>query len=397
MVHRTRGNLIDWDRLEPLRKGPLREGAFTSPLHSERVAARLGLALAVAFGTCFLTGLVSHFMQHPAGWMHWPASPSWLYRLTQGVHVATGTASIPLLGAKLYAVGPKLFAWPPARSLLHAAERASLLLLVGGAVFELVTGLLNVARYYPWHFFFPMAHYWVAWITIGALVVHVAAKIEVIRRGLSKPLDTEDAKPGSLSRRSFVGAAVVAGGIVTLTTVGETLTPLRRVDVLGQRRGDIGPQQLPVNKSAVEADITTRALNPSYRLIVDGPQPFTLRLDQLRAMTQHTVRLPISCVEGWSVQATWSGVRVRDLLDRAGFDPSADVHVESLQTNGRYKESFLRTPISRDDRTLLGLRLNGADLDLDHGFPCRLIAPARPGVLQTKWVAKISLATGGDG
>jgi DMSO/TMAO reductase YedYZ molybdopterin-dependent catalytic subunit len=40
---------------------------------------------------------------------------------------------------------------------------------------------------------------------------------------------------------------------------------------------------------------------------------------------------------------------------------------------------------------LVALRLNGAVLHLDHGYPCRLIAPNRPGVLQTKWLAALTV------
>jgi DMSO/TMAO reductase YedYZ molybdopterin-dependent catalytic subunit len=42
-----------------------------------------------------------------------------------------------------------------------------------------------------------------------------------------------------------------------------------------------------------------------------------------------------------------------------------------------------------DPDTLLALELNGETLDLDHGYPVRLIAPDRPGVLQTKWISKV--------
>jgi len=395
MVRRARTRLKDpvaafpWSKLEKLRRGPLREGAFSSPLHSERIAARLGLLLGIAFTICFLTGLVSHFMQHQPGWLHWPTSPVWLYRVTQGLHVATGIAAIPLLIAKLWTVYPKLFAWPPARSLLHAVERGSLLLLVGGAVFELATGLINVARFYPWGFFFTTTHYWVGWITVGALVVHIAAKATEIRRGLSTPLRKPgelDRNPGSLSRRGFIITVGTATGAVTLATVGQTVTPLQDIAVLGQRHGNIGPQHLPVNKSAVEAKVTR---DPSYQLIVDGPQRIVLNLQQLQAMPQHTVWLPIACVEGWSASASWTGVRVRDLLDLARIPHDAEIRVESMQQHGLYKASSLHTPHSRDSRTLLALRLNGQELDLDHGFPCRLIAPDRPGVLQTKWVSRL--------
>lgn len=369
---------------------------FRSPLHSERVAARLGLWLGIAFIVCFLTGLVSHYMQQPPQWLHWPTTPSWLYRATQGIHVATGMATIPLLVAKMWTVYPKLFVWPPARSLLHALERGSLFLLVGGAAFQLISGLINIALFYPWGFFFTTTHYWVAWITIGALLIHVAAKITEIRRGLRTPLrtpDEPDRTPGSLSRRGFIVATAGSSTAITVATVGQTATPLRPVSVLAPRQGDVGPQRLPVNKSAVEAGVLDVARDPSYRLTLIGRRQVELTVEQLEAMPQHAARLPIACVEGWSAGADWSGVRVADLLDLAEIDADAEVYVESMQQGGRFRASFLRTPHSRDPRTLLALRLNGSRLNIDHGYPCRLIAPDRPGVLQTKWVNRITMVT----
>ena len=44
-----------------------------------------------------------------------------------------------------------------------------------------------------------------------------------------------------------------------------------------------------------------------------------------------------------------------------------------------------------DHDTLLALTLDGEPLAIDHGFPCRLIAPNRPGVLQTKWVGRLTV------
>ncbi|HET7476152.1 MAG TPA: molybdopterin-binding protein, partial [Dermatophilaceae bacterium] len=118
-----------------LRRGPFQDGAFTSEARSERTTSLLGLALAVAFGTCFLTGLVSHLIQQPPAWFDWPTRPVGLYRVTQGAHVATGLASIPLLLAKLWSVYPKLFTWPPARDVAEALSRLGLLVLVGSAIF----------------------------------------------------------------------------------------------------------------------------------------------------------------------------------------------------------------------------------------------------------------------
>ena len=108
-----------------------------SELHETRSAALLGVSLGISFTVCFLTGLISHFIQHPPSWFWWPSRPPGLYRFTQGLHVITGLASIPLLGAKLWSVYPPLFTWPPARSILHAIERASIAVLVASALFQL--------------------------------------------------------------------------------------------------------------------------------------------------------------------------------------------------------------------------------------------------------------------
>ncbi len=373
---------------------PPREEELVGHLHDERVAARLGLALGVAFGICFLTGLISHATQQPPWWFTWPTRPVSLYRVTQGVHVITGIASIPLLLAKLATVYPRLFTWPPVRSAPHALERLSVLVLVGAAFFELITGLLNIAHWYPWGFFFPTAHYAVAWIAVGAIVVHIAVKLPVIRRALGERMDDREDGHDSAdgpSRRLFlagVGAGVVA---VVVATAGATVPWLRRVSVLAVRTGE-GPQGVPVNKSAVAAGVVDTASDPGFRLEVAGPDAvISLSLDDLRAMPQTTAELPIACVEGWSASATWRGVRVRDLVTRVGGSPDQDVRFVSLQESGLYGQSLLPALHARDDLSLLALEINGEVLDLDHGYPCRLITASRPGVLQTKWVRRIEV------
>ena len=367
---------------EPLRRAG---GAFTSRFHDERVAAWLGLALGVSFATAFVTGMISHFMQHPPGWAMWPSRPVNFYRVTQGLHVIGGLAAIPLLGAKLWTVYPKLLQWPPVRSVGHAVERGLVLLLVGGALFQLVTGLLNIAYWYPFPFFFPVAHYWTAYILVGALVVHVTNEWAKVRRTVMKR--PEDGLP----RRGFLLGVGAAGGAVAVMTVGETFSPLAKLAVLAPRRPGVGPQSLPVNKSAAAAGVVTVARAPSYRLKVTGrvTRELALSLDDLRALPSHKARLPIACVEGWSAGATWEGVRLRDLLRMAGAPEDARVRVESLERWGLYRTSWVSPRHWHDPLTLLALQVNGAPLDLDHGFPCRLIAPNRPGVLQTKWVHEV--------
>ncbi len=373
---------------EALRVGPLKEGAFTSRLHSERVAAWLGLWLGITFTVCMLTGLWSHAVQNPADWFVVPSRPVWLYRVSQGLHVVTGIAAVPLLLAKLFVVYPQLFTWPPAKDLRHGVERASLLLLVGGSVLQLVTGVMNIFQWYAFGFFFTTVHYWSAWMVIGAMTVHIGSKIALARRGLSKQSLVNDPEPEGhgLSRRGFLTATGVASGAVVVATAGQTVAPLSSLSVLAPRRPNDGPQGVPVNKTARSAGTLVVA---DYALTVVGAQTVTLSLADLQAMPQTSVDLAITCVEGWSADATWTGVRLRDVLALVGADGFRPVAVESLERKGRYRSSVVTSSHGRDPLTLLALRLNGSELHPDHGYPLRLIAPNRPGVLQTKWVTSV--------
>jgi DMSO/TMAO reductase YedYZ molybdopterin-dependent catalytic subunit len=365
---------------------------FSSPARHERPAAILGIALGVAFAVCFATGLLSHAAQTPIPWFPWPAGPAWLYRVTQGVHVFSGLATIPLLLGKLWAVYPRLWQRPAVRGIAHAIERAALAPLVGGSIFLLVTGVTNIDYWYPYQFFFRTAHFWAAWITVGALVVHVGATFTVTAGALRDRAATSQVTPQGLDRRRFLLAVGAAGAAVALTTVGSAVTPLRRLAVLAPRRPGIGPQGLPVNHQARDVGVMEAGGGPGYRLRVRGrvARPLELSLGELRARGTREVRLPISCVEGWSYSARWRGVRLRDLLEEAGAE-RGPVVVRSLQTRGPYSAARISDGHARHPDTLLALQVNGEPLHLDHGFPLRLIAPNNPGVLQTKWVTEVQV------
>ena len=83
-----------------LRQCPRWRPRFSSTLRSTAVTARLGSVLGVAIAILFVTGLLSHYQYEPWTWLPEPAKPVWGYRLTQGIHVATGMATIPLLLVK---------------------------------------------------------------------------------------------------------------------------------------------------------------------------------------------------------------------------------------------------------------------------------------------------------
>ena len=390
---------------------PGRWPRFSSPLRSTAVTARVGRLLGIGFAVCFLTGMLSHYAYDPWGWLPQPASPVWLYRVTQGVHVTTGVACIPLLLVKLWSVYPNLFRWPPIRSVTHALERLSVLLLVSTALVQLTTGFLNTLNWYPWPWSFPSVHRYLAYVLVGSVLLHVAIKLPDIRYGLRARLAEADvltevpwdqnpvahsnagvvpppAMP-AIDRRGLFVAAGSGIGLIILTTVGSTLTPLSRIGLLATREPLEGPQGLPVNKTASSAGVVEVAQDPGWRLEVSGSESFSLTLDDVVELASTTRTLPITCVEGWSASADWQGIPLIDLVRRTGGDEDSTVRFVSLQEGSPYAVSTMFGP--QVTEALLATHLNGERLNLDHGYPLRLISPNRPGVLNTKWLARVEV------
>ena len=382
---------------------PPTEKSFPSPLHHPRVATVIGRWLGIAVTICFLTGLFSHFQQATPGWLFIPSRPASLYRVTQGLHVLTGLISVPLLLAKLWTVYPKLFAklpWPPTRpALAMVVERLSIAVLVAGLALELFIGFLNTLQWYPWPFPFKETHYALAWIIVGALLVHLAVKLPLIKANWRRtpadrtpvPAPAESLPPAitGLSRRGLFRTVAGASALVGIASIGQSVPALGPIAVLAPRKPNVGPQGLPINRTAKDAGVA--AIQADWRLTLMGPQPLSYTLDQLRALPQSHSELPIACVEGWSQGARWEGVRIKDLLKLCGAPDGSRLRVVSMEKGGFYATSELPPQFAEDPLTLLALRLNGSELDLDHGFPARIIAPNRPGVLQTKWVHRLEV------
>ncbi|MFD9886592.1 molybdopterin-dependent oxidoreductase [Streptomyces alboflavus] len=440
---------------------PSAPGFWRSPVRGTWFTAVLGTVLLFGMTLLFVTGLLSYAAYNPGlapvndktpdkGLLGlylfaWPTDPHWLYRLTQGLHVTVGITLIPVLLAKLWSVLPKLFALPPARSLGHALERLSLLLLVGGALFVFATGVLNVQLEYVFPGSFYPLHFYGAWVFFAAFVAHAALKlpqtVRVLRAGgLREGLRSSAGRgpdggsgrgaadePGAadgpgpadayrladtdslaaprpveptVSRRGALG--LVGGGSLLLfaTTAGQSFDGWPRATALFAPHGGAepghGPGAFQINKTARSVGVGPDRTGESWRLVVAGPGR-TLRLTRadLLGLAQHSADLPIACVEGWSTSdQAWSGVRLRDLAELAGCDGTAAdapaVLVESLQLRGSFRKAALRDNQVRDPRSLLALRVNGADLTPDHGYPARVIVPAAPGVLNTKWVSRLT-------
>lgn len=415
--------------------GSVRPEAFwRSPLRGPWLTSVFGAVLLVGIPVLFLTGLVSYAAYNPElsavndktpdkgllGFylFSWPTHPYWLYRVTQGVHVTLGIVLVPVLLAKLWSVVPKLFTLPPVRSVGHALDRLSLLLLVGGGLFEFVTGVLNIQLDYLFPGSFYPLHFYGAWVFIGAVVAHVVIRLPRTVRALRsrdfraelrtpvartrpEPADDSglvatDPAPPTMSRRGALGLVGLGSVALFVVTAGQSIGgSLRRTALLAPhgRQPGSGPNGFPVNKTAALAHIRERDVGPDWRLVVrGGGRRVSLTLAQVRELPQHRSALPIACVEGWSTENQhWEGVRLVDLAGLVGLgDDPPGVFVESAQLHGSFRAVALRDNQVRDPRSLLALRVNGAALSADHGSPARIIVPGAPGVMNTKWVRQLS-------
>ena len=79
---------------------------FTSTARGPATTARVGVWLGIAFTICFVTGFWSHLQYAPPSWLPIGPSPSWLYRVTQGLHVISASPQFRCLLVKLWSVFP---------------------------------------------------------------------------------------------------------------------------------------------------------------------------------------------------------------------------------------------------------------------------------------------------
>lgn len=401
-----------------------------SPSRRPRSAVVLGRLLGLAFIVCFLTGMYSHFLQQPLPWMVFPTKPVWLYQVSQGVHVTAGIACFPLLFGKLHAVFPELFQSPPVRSPAHLLERASIALFVAASLVEITIGLLNTYQLYAWFpFSFRRLHFVLSFVIIGSLALHIGVKLPTIVRywrradsdpsepadpdalvaadgaggvtgRLSRWVDREpqplegasDDRSAELGRRGFFATIAVATGALVLFTAGQSFSILRPLAFFAPRLPGTGPQGLPVNHTAASAGVVETASAADWTLEVrHGERSRTFSRAELEALPQVEETIPLACVEGWSQTARWRGVRMRDLLTHVDAPADATIRVRSLQQRSQYTVMIMPSEFVLDDATLVALELDGQVLDLDHGYPARIICSSRPGVLQTKWLSSIEV------
>jgi DMSO/TMAO reductase YedYZ molybdopterin-dependent catalytic subunit len=128
-----------------------------------------------------------------------------------------------------------------------------------------------------------------------------------------------------------------------------------------------------------------------WDLTINGlvERPFTLSDAELRELPSVTLTTDIHCVTKWSkFDTSWTGVRVRDLLDRAGVQPDA-THILAHAEYG-YTANLPISDVLHDE-SLVVYAYEGEDIEPIHGGPVRLLIPHLYFWKSPKWLRGIEL------
>ena len=169
------------------------------------------------------------------------------------------------------------------------------------------------------------------------------------------------------------------------------------------------------NNGKIPVDIDAK----NWTLTIDGEsvkEKKTFSINDLKTkFKQHTYQLTLECggngrsefnppAKGnqWTIGAvscaTWTGVRLKDILAEVGIKKDA-VYIGYHAVDTHLSGDPSKEPISRgapmhkalQDETLIAYKMNGKNIPLAHGFPLRLVAGGWPASVSGKWINRISV------
>ena len=121
-----------------------------------------------------------------------------------------------------------------------------------------------------------------------------------------------------------------------------------------------------------------------FKVFGEVDSPFTLTWTQFKELPRKQVLTDIHCVTRWSkLDTAWEGVAIQTILEMAGVRSNA-THVIAHCEQGYTTNMPLE--VLDDDDVLLADTFAGEPLELDHGWPLRLLVPKRYFWKSAKWI-----------
>jgi DMSO/TMAO reductase YedYZ molybdopterin-dependent catalytic subunit len=171
---------------------------------------------------------------------------------------------------------------------------------------------------------------------------------------------------------------------------------------LEDRVPGISPLRTPTDRFyRVDTRLTLPVVDAAgWTLTIDGDvdREVTFTIDDLLAMPLVERDITLTCVSNdvggsYVGAARWLGVRLTDLLDRAGTAHTRADQILSTDVDGMTISTPLRVATDGRD-ALIAVGMNGGSLPREHGFPARMVVPGLYGFVSAcKWITRMTLTT----
>lgn len=153
-----------------------------------------------------------------------------------------------------------------------------------------------------------------------------------------------------------------------------------------------GEQLTPIAQQRNNAIKGTQYIDrEDYRLQVDGlvenPRNFTY--EEITGLPQTSKVIELNCVEGWSFNAKWTGVKIAEILEETGAMENATTVI--FYSADGYSTSLDKDYLLEND-IILAYKLNDVTLPPERGFPLQLVAEDKYGYKWAKWIIRIELS-----
>ena len=326
-------------------------------------ARRTNLGVFAAVTAATITGFGTYLAgAHSMWWLFW-------------LHGTMGLSLASLLWWKGKVIIRGLrSSWPSTTAALALITLGILVAIIGSGVWSAMS---RGGKLGPW----------------GMLEVHVGAALIIIPLfvahlfGRWVPPAKRD-----LSRRVLLRASALTAAGLALRAGTEGIT--RLAHLAGSKRRFTGSHLIgkPGEKFPDVAWLfdSPKPVSPAtWRLRVHGhvATATTLAYQDVVDASTSSLEATIDCTGGWYSSQRWDGVRLGELLDRAGVKPGArSIKVTSVTGYSR------RYPVPEAREMILATRVAGAPLTHGHGFPARMVAPGRRGFWWVKWVREIEVS-----
>lgn len=129
--------------------------------------------------------------------------------------------------------------------------------------------------------------------------------------------------------------------------------------------------------------------NWKLKLVRNPGDTLLISLDDIKALPKTDLVFDFKCIEGWSQISHWAGVKFSDFAKRYNLNAQTQMKYVGLMTPDKKYYVGIDMASMMHPQTLLCYEMNGKPLQVNHGYPLRLIIPVKYGIKSLKRIGTI--------